>query len=133
MRAAGPTTPINTDAPADSSPDASPEPTDTPIVAAFTMPDDCASMLPQARIDSFEAQGLILLGGPGGVYGEDYLLDPTPEEAAGGISCIWGDELVPESTVTISVAPLRADTRAGIVEELIGEGLTETRRRASAR
>jgi hypothetical protein len=122
----GPTTPNGSDAPTDSSPDPDPAPTDTPVEAAFTMPADCASMLPQERIDSFEAQGLILLGGPGGVYGEDYLLDPTPEEAAGGITCIWGDELIPESTVTISVAPLRADTRSGIVEELSGEGLTET-------
>ena len=93
---------------------------------SFAMPADCASMLPAERIDSFEAQGLVLLGGPGGLYGEDYLLDPTPEEAAGGITCIWGDELVPESTVTVSVAPLRADTRSGIVEELIDQGLNET-------
>ena len=90
------------------------------------MPSECAGILPAARIASFEAQGLVLLGGPGGLYGEDYLLDPTPEEAAGGITCIWGDELVPESTVTVSVAPLSPQTRSGIVEELIAQGLNET-------
>jgi hypothetical protein len=101
-------------------------PTETVEKEPFAMPTACAGILPEARITSFEAQGLILLGGPGGLYGEDYLLDPTPEEAAGGITCIWGDEQVPESTVTVSVAPLSAATRSGIVEELIGQGLNET-------
>lgn len=121
---AAPATPNISDTPTDNSPD--PEPSDTPVDETFAMPADCVSMLPQERIDSFEAQGLVLLGGPGGLYGEDYLFDPTPEEAAGGITCIWGDELVPQSTVTVSVAPLRPDTRSGIVEDLIGQGLNET-------
>ena len=93
------------------------------------MPSECSGILPPERIASFEAQGLILLGGPGGLYGEDYLLDPTPEEAAGGITCIWGDELIPESTVTVSVAPLSPQTRSGVVEELISQGLNETQAR----
>jgi hypothetical protein len=117
-------TPEVSQAPTDNSP--APEPTETPTDEPFAMPSECAGILPTERIASFEAQGLILLGGPGGLYGEDYLLDPTPEEAAGGITCIWGDELVPESTVTVSVAPLSAQTRSGIVEELITQGLNET-------
>src|SRR5262249_32362390 len=74
---------------------------------------------------SFESQNLELLGGPGGKYGEDYLLDPTPEELAGGITCIWGDELIPESTVTVSIAPLTPSTRSVVVEDLISQGLNE--------
>ena len=119
-----PSTPDPSRQPTDSSPE--PEPTETTIDEPFTMPTECAGILPPERISSFESQGLILLGGPGGLYGEDYLLDPTPEEAAGGITCIWGDELVPESTVTVSVAPLSAQTRSGIVDELISQGLNET-------
>ena len=103
-----------------------PEPTETPTDEPFTMPTECADILPETRITSFESQGLVLLGGPGGIYGEDYLLDPTPEEAAGGITCIWGDELVPESTVTVSVAPLSPETRSGVIEEPVAQGLNET-------
>ena len=88
------------------------------------MPEDCLSILPQARQDDFASQGLILLGGPGGQF-EQYYADPTPEEQAGGISCIWGDEDVPESTVTVSVAPLSDGTRGGVVDNLIAQGLNE--------
>ena len=122
--AGGGTTPEISQGPTDNSPE--PEPSETPTQEPFAMPSECAGILPEVRIASFEAQGLVLLGGPGGLYGDDYLLDPTPEEAAGGITCIWGDELVPESTVTVSVAPLSPDTRSGIVEELIEQGLNET-------
>ena len=81
-----------------------------PTARTFTMPADCLGILPQSRQDAFASQGLVLLGGPGGQF-EQYYADPTPEEQAGGISCIWGDEDVPESTVTVSVAPLTASTR----------------------
>ena len=79
------------------------EPTEAPSARTFTMPADCLGILPQSRQDSFASQNLVLLGGPGGQF-EQYYGDPTPEERAGGISCIWGDEAVPESLITISVA-----------------------------
>jgi hypothetical protein len=66
----------------------------------------------------------VLLGGPGGKY-EHYYADPTPEEQQGGISCIWGDEAVPESTVTVSAAPLDTSTRGLVVDNLIAQGLNE--------
>jgi hypothetical protein len=99
-------------------------PTQAPAERTFTMPSDCLGILPQSRQDALEAQGLVLLGGPGGQY-EQYYADPTPEEQAGGISCIWGDEAVPESTVTVSVAPLSAQSRASVVDNLIAQGLNE--------
>jgi len=101
-----------------------PQPTQTATERVFTMPEDCLGILPQTRQDAFASQGLVLLGGPGGQF-EQYYADPTPEEQAGGISCIWGDEDVPESTVTISVAPLSDGTRASIVDNLIAQGLNE--------
>jgi hypothetical protein len=100
------------------------EPTEAPSERTFAMPADCLGVLPQSRQDSFASQGLVLLGGPGGQY-EQYYADPTPEEQAGGISCIWGDEAVPESTITVSVAPLTASTRGGVIDNLIGQGLNE--------
>src|SRR5262245_47697878 len=110
-----PTAPPTDDTPVDSTPATSDTP--TPTADTFSLPDDCREMLPQARMDAFAAQNMVLLGGPGGLY-EDYLVDPTPEEIAGGITCIWGDELVPQSTITVSIAPISADTRSAIVEDL---------------
>jgi hypothetical protein len=95
-----------------------------PTERTFSMPADCFGILPQARQDSFASQGLVLLGGPGGQFPQ-YYADPTPEEQAGGISCIWGDEAVPESTITISVAPLSTSTRGTVVDNLLAQGLNE--------
>ncbi|CAN5514256.1 hypothetical protein BH09ACT4_BH09ACT4_21990 [soil metagenome] len=95
-----------------------------PVARVFTMPTDCTQLLPATRQQSFADQGMSLLGGPGGKY-EHYFADPTPEEQAGGISCIWGDEAVPGSTVTVSVAPLSIDTRGSVVDSLIAQGLNE--------
>ncbi len=88
------------------------------------MPADCLGILPPSRQDAFASQGLELLGGPGGKF-EQYYGDPTPEERVGGISCIWGDEAVPESLITISVAPLTTATRGTVVDDLIAQGLNE--------
>ena len=110
-------TPLETSTP-------TPEPTPTAIARTFTMPADCVDMLPESRRQAFATEGLDLLGGPGGVY-ENYYADPTPEEQVGGISCIWGDDDVPESTITVSVAPLTAATRASTIDSLIAQGLNE--------
>ncbi len=110
------------------SPTTTPTPTPTGTASAteftFVMPDDCESALPAARLDAFEADGLSLLGGPGGKYGEHYLADPTPEENAGGITCIWGDATTDASSITVSIAPLGA-TRPAIVQSLLDQGLNE--------
>jgi hypothetical protein len=119
----GAPTPEPTDASSDS-PTPTPTASGAPVARVFTLPADCTGLLPQSRQDAFADQGLILLGGPGGQY-EHYYADPTPEEQAGGISCIWGDEDVPESTVTVSAAPLTASTRGAVVDNLIAQGLNE--------
>jgi hypothetical protein len=121
---------------AESAPQAAPtaEATETPTAEptqaapndfVFTMPTDCASMLPQSRIDEFAAEGIVLLGGPGGRYGSDYLVDATPEEQAGGISCIWGFSDSEVSSFTISVAPLSGATRPAVVASFTEQGLNE--------
>ena len=55
----------------------------------FAMPDDCVEIITAETAADFAAAGLDLLGGPGGVYGENYFDDPTPEERVGGITCVW--------------------------------------------
>jgi hypothetical protein len=107
-------------------------PTDTPTVAPtedpriFTMPTQCASVLPESRLASFDSSGLVLLGGPGGLYGGDYLLDPTPEESVGGITCIWGFADTEISSITISVAPVSTDSLGRIIDSFISSGLNES-------
>ena len=113
-------TPVETPA----APSAAPEPTEEPEV--FTLPTDCTTMLSADRVADFATQGLALLGGPGGKYGTDYLADPTPEESAGGMTCIWGFDDTDFASVTISVAPLAPADRAGVVTSLIEQGLNET-------
>jgi hypothetical protein len=107
-----------------SSPSPEPTETETPAALTFGMPADCTGLLPDSRLQEFSAQGIELLGGPGGKY-PTYYADPTPEEQAGGISCIWGDEDAPETTVTLSVAPLSTDARGPIIDDLIAQGLNE--------
>lgn len=98
-----------------------PEPSDV----TFTMPVDCTTILPQSRLDAFAAQSLALLGGPGSVYGDDYFFDPTPEQLAGGISCVYAQDGVDQSSVLISVAPVSTANRATIINDLTAQGLNE--------
>jgi hypothetical protein len=109
-------------------PTATPTPTSTatptPPDLVFAIPPDCASALPASRLAAFEDAGLALLGGPGGKHGEHYLAEPTPEENAGGITCIWGDADTDASVITVSIAPLGA-TRAAVVQNLVDQGLNE--------
>lgn len=115
-----------TDAP-EAGPEATPTPTaTTPVPREFRMPTACADIVTAETAAGFEADGLDLLGGPGGVYGERYFGDPTPEEQAGGITCVWGDEDAPATTVIVSVAPVTTSTRSRIVSSLLDSGLIET-------
>ncbi len=97
------------------------------VVEDFGLPAACLDILPASRLSQFESAGLVLLGGPDGLYGDDYLLDPSPEQRVGGITCIWGPPDTELSTVTISVAPLSASDRPAIVDDLaVSQGLNES-------
>ena len=99
---------------------------EAPAAGRFTQPDDGASgILPVSRLTALDDLGLVLLGGPGGKYGTEYSADPTPEEQLGGISCIWGFDASDISSITISVAPLNADTRLQALDEFATQGLVE--------
>lgn len=101
---------------------------DAPAVREFRMPRQCSELLTAETVGRFADEGRDLLGGPGGLYGEDYFVDPTPEERAGGITCVWGDEEAPATTVIVSVAPITTANRQGIVRQLIDSGLIESER-----
>ena len=100
-----------------------PEP--EPENAVFAMPTDCTTILPQSRLDAFAVQSLELLGGPGSVYGNDYFFEPTPEQLAGGISCVYAQDGVDRSSVLISVAPVSVSNRGTIITDLTAQGLNE--------
>lgn len=100
--------------------------TAAPGIPEFTMPTQCTDILTPETAARFAADGRELLGGPGGVYGEEYFEDETPEEQEGGISCVWGDEEDLASTVVVSVAPLTTASRSRIVADLIELGLIES-------
>ena len=117
----------------DETPSADPEPTasatsTTPSssVRVFEQPEQCVDIITPETAAAFEADGLDLLGGPGGTYGGDYFSEDTAEERAGGITCVWGDEDVLSTTVVISVAPVSTATRSGIVSDLVAQGLIES-------
>lgn len=96
-----------------------------PVVPVFQLPARCADILPPERLAAFAADGLTLLGGPGGTYGDASLADRTPEQRAGGITCIWGDAGTTFSAITISVAPLTGTTRPEVTASLTAQGLNE--------
>jgi hypothetical protein len=101
-------------------------PTAAPVAPVFEMPTRCADILTAETQMQWADDGMELLGGPDGKYGENYFGDPTPEERAGGITCVWGDEEVNASTVIVSVAPITTASRSGIVRALIDTGLVES-------
>jgi hypothetical protein len=96
------------------------------VEPVFSMPTACADILPASRITAIESQGNVLLGGPGGRYETDYLLEPSPEERLGGITCIWGFSDSEVSSITVSVAPLPPANRAPVVESFVSEGLNQS-------
>lgn len=105
------------------------EPTAPVQTEFFAMPDDCAAMLPAKRLSAFEADGIILLAGPGGKYGNELITEPTPEMEAGGISCYFGidneDPNMLEVTVLVSAVELDATTRSTVIADLTALGLLE--------
>ncbi len=107
-----------------------PTPSDTattaPVATVFEMPARCTDILTIETQNRLIGEGKELLGGPDGKYGENYFGDPTPEERAGGITCVWGDEEVTASIVSVSVAPITTASRSGIVRALIDSGLVES-------
>ncbi|AYF98759.1 hypothetical protein [Protaetiibacter intestinalis] len=109
--------------PASAEPTPTTTPTPTPTPVEFRMPTACAELLPPERIADLEAVGMELLAGPDGKYGDAYLADPTPEQQVGGMTCIWGEEQVPENSVTVSVASLDAATHDEVVAALVAQGL----------
>lgn len=114
-------------------PTATAEPTPEPTVPVqtefFAMPDDCTAMLPAKRLAAFEADGVILLAGPGGKYGNELITEPTPEMDAGGISCYFGidneDPTLLEVRVLVSAVPLDDTSRSETIAYLTELGLLE--------
>jgi|LakMenEpi03Aug12_release.lakeMendotaPanAssembly.Ray.scaffolds.fasta_scaffold201119_2 hypothetical protein len=103
-------------------------PTEIPVQTEFfSMPADCTGILPAAQVDTFAADGVVLLAGPGGKYGNELITDPTPEMIAGGISCYFGidneDLTLLRVKVLVSAVPLDATNRQSVIDDLSSQGL----------
>jgi len=105
------------------------EPTTPVVTETFSMPADCSEILPPTTISNFEADGIIVLAGPGGKYGNELITDPTPEMDAGGISCYFGvdneDPNLLSVNYLISAVSLDAAARTDVIADLTAQGLSE--------
>jgi len=94
------------------------------------MPDDCTEILPPANTAKFESDGIVLLAGPGGKYGDELVTEPTPETVAGGISCYFGVDNEDLNALAVaylvSAVPLDESTRAEVIGELTAQGLVQS-------
>ena len=94
------------------------------------MPADCTEILPPANIAQFESDGITLLAGPGGKYGDELITDPTPETVAGGISCYFGVDNEDLNALTVaylvSAVSLDATLRAEVIADLTAQGLVQS-------
>ncbi|WP_167046412.1 hypothetical protein [Salinibacterium sp. ZJ454] len=103
---------------------ATPEPSESAEPTDFVQPKSCDDLLAPARLSDFDARHLELLGGPGNpFYG-----DRTDAELAGGITCVWGNEVLAGSDIIeVSAAPLDLSSRRDLIDTLtIEQGLNET-------
>jgi hypothetical protein len=95
----------------------------------FGAPADCTAILPQDQVDSYAAENIVLLAGPGGIYGDELIPDPTPETIAGGISCYYGYDNEDPNQIQIysvvSVAEVTPGNRDSIVTGLSEQNLNE--------
>jgi hypothetical protein len=111
--------------------DAVPTPTETvdPGEGTFAVPSDCLSILPKSQADSYAAESIVLLAGPGGIYGGELIPDPTPEMLEGGVSCYFGYDNDDPNQIqiysVISAAPVTPANRDSIIETLLSQGLNE--------
>jgi len=106
------------------------EPTTPVATETFTMPADCTGILPPANIAKFESDGITLLAGPGGKYGDELITDPTPETVAGGISCYFGVDNEDLNALTVSylvsAVPLDETTRTDVIADLTAQGMLQS-------
>ena len=106
------------------------EPTENPVPTEFfSMPDDCTGILPAKQVNKFAADGIVLLAGPGGIYGNELITEPTPEMNAGGISCYFGidneDPTLLRVSVLVSAVALDATNRSQVIDDLTAQGLVQ--------
>lgn len=110
-----------------SSPSAAP--TTPAVTETFAMPADCSKILPPKTMSTFESDGIIVLAGPGGKYGNELITDPTPEMVAGGISCYFGidneDPNLLQVSYLISAVALDDAGRTDVIADLTAQGLLE--------
>jgi hypothetical protein len=87
---------------------------------SFALPSSCTDLLPFADYQQLTTEPVSLLRGPGSGSPDPVYAEGSPQEALGGITCLFGDA-EETMTYTLSIAPVSEGNRAGIIDGLLAQ------------
>ncbi len=99
---------------------------EAPVALVFSPPASCVNLLPEGFVKELAADGIELVKGPGSPSTEPIYTDgQTPEELAGGLSCLFGLPNDEESglSILLSAAPIDPAIRPKVIEDLVTQNL----------
>ena len=99
---------------------------EAPVALVFSPPTSCVNLLPEVFVAELAADGIELVRGPGSPSTEPIYTDgQTPEELAGGLSCLFGLPNDEESglSILLSAAPIDPTIRPKVIENLVTQKL----------
>lgn len=103
-----------------------PPASEAPVALVFSPPTSCVNLLPEVFVAELAADGIELVRGPGSPSTEPIYTDgQTPEELAGGLSCLFGLPNDEESglSILLSAAPIDPAIRPKVIENLVTQKL----------
>ena len=103
-----------------------PPASEAPVALVFSPPTSCVNLLPEVFVAELAADCIELVRGPGSPSTEPIYTDgQTPEELAGGLSCLFGLPNDEESglSILLSAAPIDPAIRPKVIENLVTQKL----------
>lgn len=97
-----------------------------PASLTYVPPADCTTLLPEAAVADLQSRGIQLVRGPGSPSAETiYVEGQTPEELAGGLSCLFAVPGEEDTGITIilSAAAVDQSIRPAVIDAFLDEGL----------
>ena len=85
---------------------------------SFFLPTSCTDVLPFADYQQLTTEPIALLRGPGSGSPDPVYAEGSPQEALGGITCLFGNA-EETMTYTLSIAPVSEGNRADIIDGLL--------------
>lgn len=99
---------------------------EAPAVVSFSAPRDCTEILPANDVALLGNRGIELIAGPGSPSNDPiYVEGQTPEELAGGLSCLFAVPGEVDTGVNIILGTAGIDTaiRPTVIDELLAQQL----------